>query len=69
MISFRIIMKFFYVKMNLTWVSAQGQCDQMGGYLAEPASEVEQEFLFSILKIIEVSTFSSISSFEPGHFA
>jgi len=40
-------------KMNLTWVSAQGQCDQIGGYLAEPASEVEQEFLYSVLKIIE----------------
>ena len=61
-------MKLFYIKMNLTWVSAQGQCDQIGGYLAEPASEVEQEFLYSVLKIIEVGNFSSLISFKPGHF-
>ena len=47
--------------MNLTWVGAQGECDKMGGYLAEPATEVAQEFLYSILKIIEVGSFCLLS--------
>jgi len=42
-----------YSKMNLTWVSAQGECDGVGGYLAEPATELEQEFLYSSITIIE----------------
>ena len=40
--------------MNLTWVGAEEQCDEMNSYLAEPSTELEQEFLYSIVNIIEV---------------
>ena len=42
--------------MNLTYISAQGECDAIGGYLAEPITDLEQEFLYSMATIIEVGT-------------
>jgi len=42
-------------KVNLTWTSAQGECEKMGGHLAEPITAEEQEFLKSISKIVEAS--------------
>ena len=32
--------KFLDGKVNLTWVEAQLACEQQGGYLAEPTSEL-----------------------------
>lgn len=42
-------------KVNLTWISAQGECEALEGHLAEPTTATEQEFLKSIVKILEVS--------------
>ena len=32
--------KFLEGKVNLTWVEAQLACEQQGGYLAEPTSQL-----------------------------
>ena len=32
--------KFLEGKVNLTWVEAQLACEQQGGYLAEPSSQL-----------------------------
>merc|ERR1712227_510952 len=37
--------KFLEGKVNLTWVEAQLACEQQGGYLAEPYSQLQMEFL------------------------
>ena len=35
--------KFLEGKVNLTWVEAQLACEQQGGYLAEPYSQLYEE--------------------------
>jgi len=42
--------------MNLSWIDAQTECEYLGGYLAEPSVELEQDFLKSIVRIIEDTT-------------
>jgi len=42
-------------KVNLTWTSAQEECEALGGHLAEPTTATEQEFLKSIGKIVEAT--------------
>merc|ERR1712227_629809 len=37
--------KFLDGKVNLTWVEAQLACEQQGGYLAEPTTQLQMEFL------------------------
>ena len=35
-------------------MAAQGECDMMGGYLAEPKTGTEQDFLRSEIQFFEV---------------
>lgn len=37
--------KFLDGKVNLTWVEAQLACEQEGGFLAEPTSQLQLDFL------------------------
>merc|ERR1719450_1412244 len=41
------------LKMNLTWVSAQSECENIGGHLAEPTTEKIQKFLYSEVTFID----------------
>merc|ERR1712126_68675 len=40
-------------RMNLSWINAQAECENIGGYLAEPQIEGEQDFLKSMAKFIQ----------------
>jgi len=40
--------KFLDSKVNLSWVEAQLECEEEGGYLAEPITQSEAEFLAEI---------------------
>ena len=44
----------FHLQNGNTWVEAQGQCEFLGGYLAEATTEEEHEFLKSITVVLEV---------------
>jgi len=46
--------KFLESKLNLTWVEAQEECEQVGGYLAEPITTRQAMFLKE-LAILEAS--------------
>ena len=46
---------FFFYQNGLSWIEAQGQCEILGGFLAEIKTEEEHEFLKSIVTSYEVN--------------
>ena len=44
----------FTFQVNLSWVDAQGECEDLGGFLAELKNEEEHQFLRSLAIFIEV---------------
>ena len=45
----------FLSQNGLSWIEAQGQCEILGGFLAELKTEEEHEFLKSIVTSYEVN--------------
>jgi len=41
-------------KTKMSWMKAQGECDMLGGYLAEPKTGTEQDFLRSEIQFFEM---------------
>ena len=48
--------KIPYLQVNLSWVGAQGECENLGGFLAEAKTWEENQFLQSEAVFIEVQT-------------
>ena len=44
----------FYLQADLSWVDAQGECELLGGFLAEVKTQEEHDFLKSETKLLEV---------------